>query len=40
MYLCNALEEYVANVAAVIAGRKDELIFPDIMQYKGEMDEI
>lgn len=40
MYLCNALEEYVANVAAVIAGRKGELIFPDIMQYKGEMDEI
>lgn len=40
MYLCNAMEEYVSGIAAFIAGKKTEIAFPDINQYKGEEDEV
>lgn len=40
MYLCNAMEEYVSSIAAFIAGKKTEIAFPDINQYKGEEDEV
>lgn len=40
MFLCNAMEEFVANVAADISGKKNSLEFPDVEKYLGEMDEI
>lgn len=40
MFLCNAMEEYVSNVASEIAGKKNTLEFPDVTQYLGELDEI
>ena len=36
MYLCNAMEEYVSGIAALIAGKKKEIEFPDINGYLGE----
>ncbi len=40
MYLCNAMEEYVSNIASEIAGKKNTLEFPDFKKYLGELDEI
>ena len=36
MYLCNALEKYVENYAAILMGRTNELVFPDINEYWGK----
>lgn len=40
MFLCNAMEEYVSNIAAKIAGKKASLEFPNVEKYLGELDEI
>lgn len=40
MFLCNAMEEYVSNIAASIIGKKQEIVFPEVKQYLGELDEI
>lgn len=40
MFLCNALEEYVSNIAAEIAGKENKLCFPNVKKYLGELDEI
>lgn len=40
MYLCNAMEEYVEKVAAYIAGKEIDLVFPETKSYLGESDEI
>lgn len=40
MFLCNAMEEFVEDIAADISGRNRLLEFPDIEHYLGEMDEI
>lgn len=40
MFLCNALEEYVSNIAAEIAGKENKLSFPNVKKYLGELDEI
>lgn len=36
MYLCNALEKYVENYAAILMGRTNELVFPDVKEYWGK----
>ena len=40
MYICNALEEYVADIAALFAHRRKEIVYPSIMNYLGEKDEV
>lgn len=40
MYLCNAMEEYVSNIASEIAGKGNKIEFPNVNQYLGELDEI
>lgn len=40
MYLGNAMEEYVSNIAAYIGGKKVEIVFPQISFYLGEDDEV
>ncbi len=40
MYVGNMLEEYVASYAALLAGRQEEVVFPDVTLYLGEEDEI
>lgn len=40
MYLCNAMEEYVEKVAAYIANKNVEIVFPQIKEYIGESDEL
>lgn len=36
MFLCNAMEEYVSNIASEIAGKGNKIEFPDVNQYLGE----
>lgn len=40
MYLCNAMEEYVEKVAAYIANKNVEIVFPQTKEYIGESDEL
>lgn len=40
MYLCNAIEEYVEKVAAYIANKNVEIVFPQTKEYIGESDEL
>ncbi|MCX4328678.1 MAG: type II CRISPR-associated endonuclease Cas1 [Lachnospiraceae bacterium] len=40
MFLCNAMEEYVSNIASCIIKKQLQTEFPDIQQYLGEPDEI
>ena len=40
MYLCNAMEEYIEKIAAYIANRNVEIIFPQTKEYIGESDEL
>ena len=40
MFLCNAMEEYVSNIAACISKKQFNTEFPDVQQYLGETDEI
>ena len=40
MFLCNAMEEYVSNIAACISKKQFSTEFPDVGQYLGETDEI
>lgn len=40
MFLSNAMEEYVSNIAAYIAGKNVEVVFPELELYIGEDDEI
>lgn len=40
MYICNALEEYVSDIAALFAHRRKEIVYPSIMNYLGEKDEV
>lgn len=40
MHICNAMEEYVAQVAAIIQNRRERLVFPEVCNYLGESDEI
>lgn len=36
MYVCNMLEEYVEQYAALLAGRREYMTFPDVDCYMGE----
>lgn len=36
MYICNAMEEYVSQIASVIAGKEKKLEYPNIKNYLGE----
>ncbi len=40
MYMSNALENYVTTYAAVLAGRKEKMIYPDVENYLGDEDAI
>lgn len=40
MYLCNMLEEYVEQVASMIMGLRDQVVFPEVVDYIGEEDEL
>lgn len=40
MYICNAMEEYVEKVAAYIANKNVEIVFPQTKEYIGESDEL
>lgn len=40
MYISNVLEEFVANIAAYIAGRDVNIEYPSVINYMGEEDEI
>lgn len=40
MYICNAMEEYVSQIASVIAGREKKLEYPNIKNYLGDQNEI
>ena len=40
MFLCNAMEEYVSNIATCITKKQLKIEFPDIKQYLGEPDEV
>lgn len=40
MYMCNAIEEYVSNMAAYISGKKTSIDYPNILDYIGEVDEV
>lgn len=40
MYLSNAMEEYVSNIAAYIGGKEIEIEFPRVQHYIGEEDEV
>lgn len=40
MYLCNMLENYVSDIAAYIAEKKEEIIFPELKNYVGEENEV
>lgn len=40
MYLCNAMEEYVEKIAAYIANKNVEIVFPQTKEYIGESDEL
>lgn len=36
MYLCNAIENYIEQIAGVISGTRESVIYPDINMYMGE----
>ncbi len=38
MYISNALEEYVSNIASVITGNFKKVTFPDVLEYRGDKD--
>lgn len=40
MYLCNAMEEYVSNIASYICNKKTDVIMPHVMDYRGEENEV
>ena len=40
MYIGNMMEEYVSSFAGLLAGRNQEIVFPDVELYLGEKDEI
>lgn len=40
MFLCNMLEEYVSTIAQFIEGKDVKIIYPKVVDYLGEKDEI
>lgn len=40
MHMCNAMEEYVIQIAAMIQNKREKLIFPGVRNYLGESDEV
>lgn len=40
MYIANMLEDYVSMYAALLAGKRDSLIFPEVINYYGDGEDV
>ena len=39
MFVANMIEEYIAQYAAFLAGKRDTVVFPQVSNYLGEEDD-